>query len=148
MKLQGVLPPGACRSRCPQHLLPYVGGVCNFPSSVLKQQKFEATDGPALQLTFIWQAKENTSWRLEGGPSQKTQREERSEAQFWLLFSCFFLLSLSLPYVNWTSQEGCLFHLRFSFQSSRLPLFFFCGLFPPLSFSHHHSGLLFPTLTT
>ena len=28
----------------------YVGGVYNFLSSVLLQQKFEATDGPVLQL--------------------------------------------------------------------------------------------------
>ena len=32
--------------------------------------------------------------------------------------------------------------------SSDLPLLYFCGLFPSLSFSHHHSGLLFPILTT
>ena len=29
-----------------------------------------------------------------------------------------------------------------------LPLFYFCGLFPSLSFSHCHFGLLFPILTT
>ena len=29
-----------------------------------------------------------------------------------------------------------------------LPLFYFHGLFPSLSFSHRHSGLLFPILTT
>ena len=28
-----------------------------------------------------------------------------------------------------------------------LPLFYFLGLFPSLSFSHHHLGLLFPILT-
>ena len=30
-----------------------VGGVCNFLGSVLPQQKFEVTDGPVLQLSFI-----------------------------------------------------------------------------------------------
>ena len=119
----------------------------------MPQQKIEVIDGPVLQLSFIWQAKENTSWRLEGGPTQKTQREERSEAQFWLLFLCvcvvfFFSPPPSLPDVNWTSQEGCLFHLKFSFQSSHLPLFYFCGLFPTLSFSHCHFELLFPILST
>ena len=49
----------------------FVRGVCNFLSSVLLQQKFEATDGPVLQLSFIWQAKENTSLRCEGRPTQK-----------------------------------------------------------------------------
>ena len=29
-------------------------------------------------------------------------------------FYMFFLLPLSLPYVNWASQGGCLVHLRFS----------------------------------
>ena len=28
-------------------------GVCNFLGSVLPQQKFEVTDGPVLQLSFI-----------------------------------------------------------------------------------------------
>ena len=70
------------------------------------------------------------------------------QAQFRLLFLYVSLLPLSLPYVNWASQEGCLLHLRFSLQSSDLPFFCFHGLFPSLSFSHCHSGLLFPILTT
>ena len=67
-------------------------GACNFLSSVSPQQKFEATNGPVLQLNFIWQAKENTSSRCEGRPTQKMQREERPEAQFWLLFLYVFSL--------------------------------------------------------
>ena len=38
----------------------YIGRVCNFLGSVWTQQKFEAMDGPVLQLSFVWQAKENT----------------------------------------------------------------------------------------
>jgi len=76
-----------------------------------------------------------------------TERRERPLA-FWLLFLCFFLLPLSLPYVNWANQEYCLFHLRSSLRSSDLPLFCFRRLYPSLSFSHCHSGLLFPILTT
>ena len=49
-----------------------VRGVCNFLGSVSLQQKFEATEGPVLQLSFIWQAKENTPLRREGGPTQNT----------------------------------------------------------------------------
>ena len=101
-----------------------------------------------LQLSFIGQAKENTSSRHEGGLTQKTRREEKTEAQFWLLFLCFFLPALSLPYVNWSSQEGCLFYLRFSLWSLDLPFFHFWGLVPSLSFSHHHFELFFPILTT
>ena len=41
----------------PSHGTIYVRGVCNFLGSVSLQQKFEATDGPVLQLSFIWQAK-------------------------------------------------------------------------------------------
>ena len=75
----------------------------------------------------------------------KRRKEKRGPpAQFWLLFLYIFsLLPLGLPYVNCAGQEGCLFYLRSSLWSSDLPLFYFCGLFPSLSFSHHHSGLLF-----
>ena len=45
-------------------------------------------------------------------PIQKTQREERPPAPVWLLFLCFLSSPLSLPYVNWASQEGCLFFTR------------------------------------
>ena len=75
-----------------------------------------------------------------------TQRLEEKRgllAQFWLLFLCFFLLLLGLLYVSWASQECCLFYLRSSLHSSELPLFYLHGLFLYLSFSHHHSGLLF-----
>ena len=41
-----------------------------------------------------------------------------------------------------------LFYLRSSLRSSDLPLFYFRRLFPSLSFSHLHSGLLFPILAT
>ena len=63
------------------------------------------------------------------------------------LFICFFL-PLDLPYVSWDSKECCVFYLTSSLQSLELPLFYFRGLFLSLSFSHHHSGLLFPILTT
>ena len=125
-----------------------VKGICNFLGSVSLQQKFEETDGPDLQLSFIWQAKENASSRHEGGLFQKIQREKRPVVQFWLLFIYFFSPPLSLPFVNWASKEGYLFHLRFSLWSSDLSFFYFRGLFPSLSCSHHHSGLLFPILTT
>ena len=45
-------------------------------------------------------------------------------------FYTFCLLSLSLPCVNWASQEGSLFHLRFSLQSSDFLRFHFHRLFP------------------
>ena len=109
-----------------------------------------------LQFSFIWQAKENTSSKCEGRPTQKN-----IEAQSWLLFLyvVFFLLLLLLlslfflpppepALCKLVSQEGCMFHLKFSLWSSDLPLFHFHGLVPPLSFSHCHFGFLFPIPTT
>ena len=75
------------------------------------------------------------------------EREKRDPQTFGSSFYMFFL-PLGLPYVNWASQECCLFYLRSSFRSSKLPLFYFHGLFPSSSFSHHHSGLLLPIPTT
>ena len=69
--------------------------------------------------------------------------EERESLRFLFLYVS---LSLGLSCVNWASRECCLFYLRFSLWSSDLPLFYFCRLFPSRSFSHRHSGLLFPIL--
>ena len=126
-------------------LIGCVGGICNFLSSVSPQQKFEVMDRPVVQLSYIWQAEENTSSRHEGGPTRKIGREKRGPrlnfgSSFYMFF---FLLHLSLPYVNWSSQEGCLFHLRLSFQSLNFSLFYLRKIFPSLSFSHHHSGHIF-----
>ena len=48
------------------------------------------------------------------------------------LFICFFL-PLGLPYVNWATQECCLFYLRSSLWSSDLPLTFLCSIFAGFS---------------
>ena len=81
--------------------------------------------GPVLKHSFIWQAKDNTSSRHVGGLTQR-----REVFNFGSSFYMCFLLSLSLPYVNWASQEGCFLYLRFSLKSSDLLLFYFHGLFP------------------
>ena len=75
-------------------------------------------------------------------PTQKTRREKRERetenARVWEretsgtlapFFICFFL-PLGVPYLNWASQECCLFYVRSSIQSSDLLLFYFCRLFP------------------
>ena len=80
---------------------------------------------------FYLASKENASSRREGRPTQKMQKERGSILAYLFMF---FLLPLSLPYVNWASQEGDVFHLKFSLWSSDIPLFYFCELFP---FSHH-----------
>ena len=64
--------------------------------------------------------------------------------------SCFYMCFLPRgpPYGDWASRGCCLFCLRVSLRPSDLPLFYFHGLFPSLSFSHHCFGLLFPIVTT
>ena len=79
--------------------------VLSCHSENLKQQ---TSITARLQLSFIWQAKENTSLKCEGSPAQKTQREEGGSvlAPFSV---CFFSSPLSLPYANWASQEAGVF---------------------------------------
>ena len=61
---------------------------------------------------------------------QREKGRERERARFGS--SCLYVsLSLGLSYVNWASQECCLFYLRSSLWSSDLLLFYFRGLFPP-----------------
>ena len=101
-----------------------VGGVCNFLVSLSLQQKFEMAD-QCYSSVLLGQAKENTPLRPEGRPTSK-----KKGAQFWILFLHVFPPPLSLPYVNWASQKGCLFQVRFSLQSSDLLLFHFLPAFP------------------
>ena len=79
--------------------------------------------------------------------SEVSQKDKDQHSILAPLFICFSL-PLGLPYVNWASQECYLFYLRSSLRSSDLPLLYFHRLFPSLSFSHLHSGLLFPILAT
>ena len=61
-------------------------------------------------------------------PTKRREEErEREHAHgrkrdltLWLLFSYVLSSPLGLPYVNWASQECCLFHLRSSFWSLNL----------------------------
>ena len=79
---------------------------------------------------------ENPSSRHEGTWFQRREEKtsqhagERERASFGSSFYVFF--SLCLSYVNWASQECCLFYLRSSLRSSDLLLFYFLGLFPCL----------------
>ena len=84
---------------------------------------------------------------VRAGQPKRNEEKRSLWLNFGSSFCIFFLLFLSLPCVNWASQQGCLFYQKFSLRSSDLPLFYFYGLFP-LSFSHHCFGLLFPVLTT
>ena len=59
---------------------------------------------------------------------------ERENEHFGSSFYMFFL-PLGLPYVNWVSQECCLFYLKSSLQgpSFDLPLTFLCSIFSGFS---------------
>ena len=76
---------------------------------------------------------------------------ERGKRALAPLFICF---SVPGPVLRKLGQPGVLlFYLGFSLRSSDfpsedLPLFYFQGLLPSRSFSHRHSGLLFPILAT
>ena len=75
--------------------------------------------------------------------------EQRREASVLLGFLLYiYLLSLQSALCK-MCQSGGLFVLSEVLTGSQdLPLFYFCGLFPSLSFSHHPSVLLFPILTS
>ena len=124
-----------------------ISSVLSHCSKNLKQQTNQCYSS-VLQLSFIWQAKKNTSSRHEGGQTEISKMKRSPSSIFAPLFICFFVPSLILPYVSWASHQGCLFSLRSSLHSSDLPLFYFHGLSPFSSFSHHHFGLLFPILST
>ena len=60
------------------------------------------------------------------GPADpKDTKRREAPVQLWLLFLYVFFAPWGLPYVNWASQECCLFHLRFSL----CPLTFLCSIF-------------------
>ena len=90
-------------------------------------------------LSLIWQAKENTSSRCEGGPTQKRQRERLN----------FFFPSPPEPALCKLGEPGGLLVLpevltpilRSSFVLFSRAFSFFFFFF--LSFSHHYLGLLF-----
>ena len=102
----------------------YVGEVCNFLGSISAQQIFEAMDGPVLQLSFIGKQRKIYPQGMRAG-RPKRSAEWRGEALGSILapLFMFFLLPLSLPYVKWARQEGCLFYLRFYTQT------FLCSIF-------------------
>ena len=162
-----------------------------YPCSswVTAQSKLRSRVTTLLQLSFIWQAKENTSSRHEGRLTPKTWREEKPLSQWFLVNKKFSILGhvnyymyvwffcyaaheiclstscipdtvlgatkqmvvksvmglnvsfytfvsspLSLPFVNWASQEGCLFYLWGSHSSPWTFLFLVFEGFPSFVF--------------
>ena len=123
----------------PSHGTRDVGAVCNFLSSISLQQKFEAMDGPVLQLSLFSKQRKIHPWG-EGGPTQKTWRKV-PQLNFGSSFYMFFPPP-SEPTLFKLGYPGGLFvYLRFSLQSSDFILFLWAFLF----FVFY--GLLFHILT-
>ena len=80
------------------------------------------------------QRREEKSAPACGGAGQRERERERASELALAPLFMFFFLPLGLSYVNWVSQVCCLFYLRSSLRSSDLPLFYFHGLSPSLSF--------------
>ena len=83
---------------------------------------------------------------MRAGRPKRCKEKRSQRLNFGSSCYMFFLLPLSLPCVNWASQEDCLLHLRFSLWSSDLPLFYFCRLFPFFVFQSLLFWTPFPTL--
>ena len=103
-----------------------ISSVLSHHSKNLKQQ----TDQCYNSVLFGKPKKIHPQGVRVGGP-RRHEEKRGPRLNFGSCFCMFFLLPLSLPCVNWTIQECCLFYLRFSVWPSDLPLFYFCdGLFP------------------
>ena len=103
--------------------------VRNFLGSALPQQKFEMmVDQCYSSVLLTSKGKGVRAGWLKRHKEKRSTPHPPDLDQFWLLFLYVFLLPVSLSYINWASQEGCLFFPRSSLQSSDLSLFCFLGL--------------------
>ena len=84
----------------------------------------------------------------EGERKKEHMHAGEKERESALAPPFMFSSTWACPVQTGLSQECSLFYLKSSLWSSDLLLFYFCGLFPSLSFSHRHFGLLFPILPT
>lgn len=89
----------------PRSHLTLVRRVCNFLDSVLPPGNKSLKRRSSVTAQFYLESKGKPSWRCEGMPTQKTQREEKLRHNLGSSFSVLFLLPLGLPRVRWPSQE-------------------------------------------
>ena len=94
-----------------------------------------------LSVTALFYLEDSRKINLQGVRAHRFKDTRRApqcagerERESWLWFFYLYVyLSLGLSYVNWATQECCLFYLRSSFWSSDLLLFYFWGFsFPCL----------------
>ena len=107
----------------------------------LRKTMLYLSDKSVLQLSVIalFYFKNSRKIHLRGVRARRSkdmrrapQRAGERESWLWLLY-LYVSLFLGLSYVNWASQECCLFYLRSSLWSSDLLLFHFHRLFPSFS---------------
>ena len=91
-----------------------------------------------ISVTALFYLEDSRKIHLRGVRARQSKDMRRApqsagerDSWLWLLY-LYVYLSLGLSYVNWASQECCLFYLRSSLQSWDL-LFHFPGLFLSLS---------------
>ena len=104
----------------------YVGGVCNFLGSDSRQQRFGMADhcySSLMAQSFIWQAKESTPLRHEGGLTPKERSQSILASSLYMFVS--FPSSDCPMQIELAKKGTCLFHLNFSLQSIDFLLFHF-----------------------
>ena len=134
--LEKTLMLGKIEGRRGQQRMRWLDSISNSMELSLNELQEMVKHLPAMWETWVWSLCWEDPLEKEVAPHSST-----------LAWKIPWTEPLSLPYVNWISQEGCLLHLRFSFQSSDLPLIYFHGLFPFFVFYPPLFWLLFPLLT-
>ena len=109
-------------------VIPFCQGSLVFPQFCLTAAKFWSDEQASVTTpcysSALFANKGKCILEVWGWANPKdTKRREAQSSILAPLFICVFLLPLSLPYVNWASQEGCLFYLD-------LLLFYVYRLFP------------------
>ena len=144
-----------------------LSGECNFFNSISSQQKFEVTDikpSGASQLSdspcyssqtdlFYLENKgmpTQTTWRRDGKTKRERGNEHAWDRDLWPFGSSFYVFSSpwACPMQTGLARSAVGSTWGPNSRPRNLPLFCFPGLSPCLSFSHCHSGLLSPVLTT
>ena len=68
-------------------------------------------------------------WDMRACQPKRWEEKRKPQPNFGSSFYMFFLLPLSLPYVNWASQEGCfVFCFFLTWDSHSGPLTFLCSI--------------------
>ena len=122
-----------------------ISSVLSTAAKIWSDRRTSVTAWCYISVLFGEQRKVHPRGTRAGWP-KRCEEKENLWPNFGSSFYMFFLLPLSLPSVNWASQEGCFFSPEVL--TPVLHLFYFHGIFLSLSFSHHYFGLLFPILTT